>query len=409
MLAFPEQLLNGRIPHRDFLHLYGPGSLWLLAAVFKVFGTSLTVERLVGLAPARRVGLRHVRAPAAVGAAGVDRRRPRLDRHPHLAARADGHGLERRDRVRASARSRSALRRTRTTRRGVVATTGSWWPGVLGGVALLFRPDLVLAVVLGLGAAGVVGRTAPRRIRLWGGAVVTAASATASTCSSRGSATPSRGCSSSRCSTSEVGGRCRCRRRGVRSTGSSSAPGRCARCGWPLPMLERVPPDLPVVLAGPRSRSWWCSQAAWAVRRAAPGSVRATTLWPAALFGAALLPQALQRPDTAHLSWVTGVTFALAIPAMVELLERGTGLPGRPSRRRWIAIGVVAAILVAVIPFYPVRTYADLVGQTFGRNRFGFPIEPGRPHLLLRGPRRAPATPRRWSTRSPRSPNRGSG
>ncbi len=49
MLVFPEQLMNGRIPHQDFLHLYGPGSLWLLAGVFEVFGTSLTVERLVGL------------------------------------------------------------------------------------------------------------------------------------------------------------------------------------------------------------------------------------------------------------------------------------------------------------------------------------------------------------------------
>jgi hypothetical protein len=29
---------------------------------------------------------------------------------------------------------------------------------------------------------------------------------------------------------------------------------------------------------------------------------------------------------------------------------------------------------VLVIPFYPARTYADLVGQTFGRNRFGYEI-----------------------------------
>jgi hypothetical protein len=32
-------------------------------------------------------------------------------------------------------------------------------------------------------------------------------------------------------------------------------------------------------------------------------------------------------------------------------------------------------VLVALIPFYPVRTYVDLVGQSFGVNRFGFPIE----------------------------------
>src|SRR5205814_4221893 len=48
MLVFPEQVLRGAIPNRDFLHLYGPGSLWWLAAVFKVFGTSLWTERLAG-------------------------------------------------------------------------------------------------------------------------------------------------------------------------------------------------------------------------------------------------------------------------------------------------------------------------------------------------------------------------
>ena len=38
MLVFPERVLAGDIPNRDFLHLYGPGSLWVLAAIYKVFG-----------------------------------------------------------------------------------------------------------------------------------------------------------------------------------------------------------------------------------------------------------------------------------------------------------------------------------------------------------------------------------
>jgi hypothetical protein len=49
MLVFPERVLRGAIPNKDFLHLYGPGSLWVLGGVYKVFGTSLTVERLFGL------------------------------------------------------------------------------------------------------------------------------------------------------------------------------------------------------------------------------------------------------------------------------------------------------------------------------------------------------------------------
>jgi len=96
--------------------------------------------------------------------------------------------------------------------------------------------------------------------------------------------------------------------------------------------------------------------------------------WPAALFGAALLQQAIQRPDTAHLSWVTGVTFALAIPAITSLLEEAAPNLRAGVRVAW-GVAAVAAILVVVIPFYPVRTYVDLVGQTFGMNRFGFPIE----------------------------------
>src|SRR6516225_512757 len=50
MLAFPQEVLRGQIPNRDFLHLYGPGSLWVLAGIFKAFGTSLATERFAGLA-----------------------------------------------------------------------------------------------------------------------------------------------------------------------------------------------------------------------------------------------------------------------------------------------------------------------------------------------------------------------
>src|SRR5437870_8881309 len=50
MLVFPERILAGDVPNRDFLHLYGPGGLWLLAGVFKLFGVSLAAERLVALA-----------------------------------------------------------------------------------------------------------------------------------------------------------------------------------------------------------------------------------------------------------------------------------------------------------------------------------------------------------------------
>ena len=77
MLVFPDRVLHGAIPNKDFLYLYGPGSLWVLAGVYKVFGTHLVVERLAGFAPAGRHGARR-RACSCVGGAGRSRSRPSL-------------------------------------------------------------------------------------------------------------------------------------------------------------------------------------------------------------------------------------------------------------------------------------------------------------------------------------------
>ena len=49
MLVFPERVLHGDFPNRDFLHLYGPGSLWVLAGWMKVLGVTLESERLFAL------------------------------------------------------------------------------------------------------------------------------------------------------------------------------------------------------------------------------------------------------------------------------------------------------------------------------------------------------------------------
>ncbi len=100
MLAFPEQLLHGRLPHRDFLHLYGPGSLWLLAAVFKLFGTTLTNERLVGLAQHCAVAFGMFALLRPWGRRIATRGGADLGRDPDLATRAHRNGMERRDRQR---------------------------------------------------------------------------------------------------------------------------------------------------------------------------------------------------------------------------------------------------------------------------------------------------------------------
>ena len=72
MLAFPQRILAGDLPHVDFLHLYGPGSLYVLAAIYKVFGSTLGVERAVGLVQ----HLLLVSACSSSSARGVGGRQP---------------------------------------------------------------------------------------------------------------------------------------------------------------------------------------------------------------------------------------------------------------------------------------------------------------------------------------------
>lgn len=44
------RVLKGEVPYRDFWTIYGPGQFYLLALVFKIFGTSLLIERIFATA-----------------------------------------------------------------------------------------------------------------------------------------------------------------------------------------------------------------------------------------------------------------------------------------------------------------------------------------------------------------------
>ena len=59
MLTFPERVLKGAVPNVDFLHLYGPTSLDVLAVGYEVFGARLHTERTFGL-------LQHIALIAAI-------------------------------------------------------------------------------------------------------------------------------------------------------------------------------------------------------------------------------------------------------------------------------------------------------------------------------------------------------
>lgn len=49
LLVYPQRVLAGDVPNRDFEHLYGPANLWLLAAVYSVAPDAVITERVVGL------------------------------------------------------------------------------------------------------------------------------------------------------------------------------------------------------------------------------------------------------------------------------------------------------------------------------------------------------------------------
>ncbi|MBC7543392.1 MAG: hypothetical protein H7338_11740, partial [Candidatus Sericytochromatia bacterium] len=146
---------------------------------------------------------------------------------------------------------------------------------------------------------------------------------------------------------------------------------------WPLPM-----PGI-----GPQIAMWFwlvpisvlgVAFIAWRAQKRHPLDRRTQTLAIAAAFSVGLISQALQRPDTAHLSWVTCISFALVPVALIELLRLVPTLRIGPAvLRPFAAMAPIVLILFVIIPFYPLRTYGDLVGQTFGRNVFGFPIERG--------------------------------
>ena len=368
MLAFPQEILDGRFPHRDFLHLYGPGSLYVLAAVFAVFGVSLVSERIVGLvqhagvafgmyALLRPFGRRIATTSAVIsillliGPGGLSA----MAWNGALALGVCSLAV-------ATAAGRRAPERSATILL-VVA-------GILAGAALLYRPDMVIAVTLGLGAV-VWDLPSGRRKPLLTATFATLLLYVPHLLIS-GIGNSITGMFIEPVFDLRSGRSLPVPPSWNNVDGFLQRAGMLRTDGWPLPMpaiphqinlwFWLVPASILVNLV-----------AAWRLRRRERGSDRAKVLWPAALFGAALLPQALQRPDTTHLAWVTGITFAVLVPAIATLVE-----DVRPSwKPLWRFVGgagSVAAIFVVVIPFYPARTYVDLVAQSFGHNRFGAPI-----------------------------------
>jgi hypothetical protein len=78
------------------------------------------------------------------------------------------------------------------------------------------------------------------------------------------------------------------------------------------------------------------------------------------LFGVGIIGQALQRPDSTHLAWVTCVSWPLLVPTIHDAIAphlRRLPAPRRSVGAGLIAGAVLAAAMLVINPFYTYRHY----------------------------------------------------
>ena len=309
-----ELVLEGKIPNGDFESLYGPADLWVTAAAFLAFGTSIAVERIVGLVY-RLLLLWAVHRITRRWGWGVATGATAL-----AWAIIAPFGLMAYSWIGAIAFGAVSLALA------LEADEGRWrWAaaGASAGVALLFRADLVLALALGLGPpVHAAGRASARRF-LYGlsvGVVGYAAHLL--------TAGPS----------AVLGGmfvdpvlRLRAGRRLPIPPSWRESAEFFARQD-PMQSQETLPGlDRPAQLAA----LFWIvllasAATVWLARRARNGPLLAF-----ALFAAGTLPQLLQRPSHNHVRFVA----VLILPALAAALA---------CRFRWRAASGLGAVMVIV-------------------------------------------------------------
>lgn len=345
MLVFPNLVADGWIPNVDFLHLYGPTSLDVLAFWYRIFGDSLESQRTFGL-------LQHLGIVSGIYAIG----------------RIGGHLVATGAALVATMLILTPIGLTALAWHGALAlglwsvvvavrarVTGRGWfvAGLLGGLALGFRPDLALALAL---AVGYAARGHRRDLgRLVVGAVV-----------------------------GLVPMWFHLLRAGIGPAveGMVLDPVFRLRAGRELPrpptwdrvdgalqaVAESLPPwwRIPALPASQQLFLWF-----WAVIVIAVGVAVATVrvrradttadsgdgssavLVAAGLFGLGILPQALQRPDSTHLAWVAVVSW----PLLVVVVDRRLRSRFVGWRSPVAATAVVGVLMLVVCPFFTFRTY----------------------------------------------------
>ncbi|MEP1122535.1 MAG: glycosyltransferase family 39 protein [Ilumatobacter sp.] len=346
MLVFPRLVQQGEVPNVDFLHLYGPGSLEVLAGWYWIFGYTLEAERAFGLLQnlgiivALYVLARPWGRTAAVLCGVVA---SLLTMTPIGLAALAWHGAV-------------ALVLWATVFAIRARHTESWrsWAaaGVLAGFGMSFRPDIVVAASAMLLVAGWATRRSAWKPVVVGGVVgllpmwihlVVAGPAAVI----QGIITdpvielrPGRELPSPP-SFGEIDG-------ALQAVAEGFPP------AWPLPapaanhqLFFWFFAVVAIAVAVPAG--------AWLLRRRHGSNDQIDALAIAGVFGLGILPQALQRPDSTHLAWVAMVSWPLLAAMITHVVSRRIPAIGRASVLSGGA--VVLALMLVVSPFYTYRYY----------------------------------------------------
>jgi hypothetical protein len=380
MLVFPERVLHGALPNRDFLHLYGPGSLWALAATYKIFGVRLYVERMFGFAQQMAIvaGVYLAARPwgrtAALfcAAASTIIIMPPIGLTALAWVGAVGLGLLGLDAGLAATREPEERRRRR-----LLITAG-----LLAGFALLFRLDLIVAVGLSGWVVWRAIRRGERHVMVW--SFVAGLSPYAVHLATAGPGHVVRGMILDPIIYLRGGRRLSIPPPPSHLEGWLQKAGELRKIRWPIPTLTSAEQltvwffvlllaVLALVLTG-----WW-------LRHRDPESNYGRTMFALGLFSFGMVPQALQRTDSTHFAWVSCVPLALLPIAMIEWSRSRPRLSGwSPRTRAAVAGALVVGLLVFLIPRYTTQQFTDYVAQTFGYHRQAYKIQRG-PRIFYYG------------------------
>jgi hypothetical protein len=374
MLVFPARVLAGAVPNVDFLHLYGPGGLWVLAGIYKLFGGTLFVERMFGLAQIAGVvfGIYFLARPwgrvvaVVSGLVSIIIILPPLGLAALAWTGAVALGLLG---TLAALGSRHASGERRARVLAIVA-------GVLYGIALLYRIDLIVAIGL---AIGVVVWKAPRRrvVSLLVALVATTALYLVQVAMA-GFHDAFNGMVLDPLFHLRGGRHLPIPPAWSHYQSYLQIIGDTKLLPWPLPTLAGPHQLFLFFFALVGAIAFLVAVAVRSMRRH-PGSPRSRGLLAVALFGLGILPQALQRPDSTHIAWVGCVSISFLPVAAFELLGDPPRWLGAARRlptawTRVVACALPVVMFGLIIPNFTVQRYADFAVQTFGYHRSSYGV-----------------------------------